>query len=124
MVTIKEEGKPERFEQICFDQESMTGDVAAKLDLQFGNFDVFESGGQFKFWLVGTGNHVDFDIIIDESDMTKFVIFQEISSQSDDWTGWPIWKRLSVSTQKYNLSWQKVAGSISFIESRDKRGIY
>ena len=45
MVTIKEEGKPERFEQICFDQESMTGDVAAKLDLQFGNFDVFESGG-------------------------------------------------------------------------------
>ena len=24
---------------------------------------------------MGTGNHVDFDIIIDESDMTKFVIF-------------------------------------------------
>ena len=45
MLTIKEAGKPERYEQICFNEESVTGDVAAKLDLQFDNFNVFESGG-------------------------------------------------------------------------------
>ena len=46
MISIVEMGKAERYEQVILYEDSTVQDVINKLDLQFGNFDFYETSGK------------------------------------------------------------------------------